>query len=170
MSLLSCTKRSKVKKAGILVLVTFSLMVISSSTVMAEEPDYMLEPEYGSVELDADFKNDPYTREIHVGGEVSIRDIGFIGYVAEAPDFDLYYEPGYDYPLIISVEPGYGLDGDDIVLLINAPDEEWYFAWESLGPEIKFENPESGLYNIWVGTISKNDYAEEATLYISEIE
>ncbi|MFP4662060.1 MAG: peptidase S1 [Halanaerobiales bacterium] len=163
-------KKGKVKETGILFLVCV-LFAVSTVLVMADEPDYTLDPEYGSVELEADFEPDPYTREILVGGDVSLSDLGFAGYVAEAPDFDLYYEPDYGYPLIISVEPGHNLDAEDIVLLINDPDGDWYFNWDdSNGPGIKFDDPESGLYDIWVGTLSQDDYAEEATIHISEIE
>jgi len=58
----------------------------------------------------------------------------------------------------------------DTTLLINLPDGTWVADDDSgggLDPLLRFANPQSGRYDIYVGTYKK-DFVE-ATLYISEL-
>ena len=43
--------------------------------------------------------------------------------------------------------------GHDTVLLVNAPDGQFYYADDSSGqnPTLTFSNPQAGLYDIWIG-------------------
>jgi hypothetical protein len=43
--------------------------------------------------------------------------------------------------------------GHDTVLLVNAPDGQFYYADDSSGhnPTLTFPNPQAGLYDIWIG-------------------
>ena len=126
--------------------------------------DFSLSPTYGSVELDAGFFPDPYTVDILAGGSINLSDLGYWGFVADAPDFDLYYD-GDGRTLYIYVEDA----SDDTVLLVNAPDGQWYHNDDMVGlnPGISFPNAQSGLYDIWVGTFG-DDFVD-STLAISEI-
>ena len=103
--------------------------------------------------------------DLDAGGPVDLSDIGYFGYVNESPDFDLYYEAG-DFSLTIRVE-----SKSDTVLLINGPDGEWLFSDDSdgLNPGITLRRPQSGLYDIWVGTAYSGDLPP-ARLIITEIE
>jgi hypothetical protein len=81
-----------------------------------------------------------------------------------APDYDLYYAAG-NTRLTIYVNSSY-----DTVLLINAPDGRWYYSDDDGGgfnPSITFRNPQSGLYDIWIGTYD-NARGLPAQLYITE--
>ncbi|MEX2443186.1 MAG: hypothetical protein WD492_06265 [Alkalispirochaeta sp.] len=125
--------------------------------------DWQLQPTYGDTDLTAGFQPDPFERDVVAGGEMNLSELGYYGYVADAPDFDLRYTSG-EYRLTIKVE---NTDADTL-LLINAPDGEWHFNDDSNGldPAITFSPPQDGLYDIWIGTLS-GDYAD-ATLVITE--
>lgn len=75
------------------------------------------------------------------------------GYVAQAPDFTLYYDPA-GYPnawLDISVT------GEcDTTLLINGQDATWNYNDDTDGfhPRVRYENAAAGRYDVWVGTYS----------------
>lgn len=115
-------------------------------------PNWELDPTFGSVELGEGFKRDPYVVEIVAGGSLDLESsLGFYGYVAEAPDFDLYYE-GNDSLLYIYVDNA----SEDTVMLVNTPDGEWLFSDDGNGvnPGIVFQGPSNGLYDIWVGSMN----------------
>lgn len=129
-------------------------------------PDWQLQPPFGAVELSAGFLPDPYSRNVTAGGGFNLQNCGFswAGYVARAPDFDLYYNSGSS-PLTFYVNSSF-----DTVLLINAPDGRWYFDDDSAGnlnPAITFNNPESGLYDVWIGTYQPGS-GLRAQLFITE--
>jgi hypothetical protein len=71
------------------------------------------------------------------------------GYVSgERPDVDLYYNAGA-FPLILSAR-----SDEDTTLVVRAPDGAWYCDDDSgsgLNPSIRFGEPGSGNYHIWVG-------------------
>jgi hypothetical protein len=130
------------------------------------EPDWSLEPNYGSVDLTGGFTPDPYTVDLTSGGSVNLDSMGFWGYVSSAPDFDLYYEPtGYELYIYVAEASG------DTVLLVNDPSGEWHFSDDEDGlglrSGVRFAHPEAGLYDIWVGSFYDEYY--DAVLAISEI-
>ena len=130
--------------------------------------DYSADPTYGSETLQSGFTPDPFQFNLTAGGATDVSDsIGGScrGFVADAPDFDLIFEAGSDYPLAISVAAG-----EDTTLVINGPDGRWYCdddSGDGVNPSVVFRNPDSGLYNIWVGTY-ENDMTS-ATLAVSEL-
>lgn len=135
-----------------------------SQPVTEATPDWTLEPTYGRVDLESGFTPDPYTVDLVAGGGIDIEALGFYGFVAEAPDVDLYYEAGV-FDLYVYVEDADG----DTTLLINDPSGNWHFNDDvnGLNPGIEFAGPESGLYNIWIGTFESD--LTDATLAISEL-
>lgn len=145
--------------------IVVAVSLLTTLAVSLSAQDWSLNPTYGRVTLSAGFSPDPYTVSVTAGGSISAsgRCSDCTGYVANAPDFDLYYTPG-SYALYIYVE-----SSADTTLLINAPDQEWYGSDDALGrnPMIVFSTPQDGLYDIWVGTYGGESAA--ATLYISEI-
>lgn len=136
-------------------------MVLVAGAVGAQ--DWQLTPTYGDTELAAGFQPDPFKQSVVAGGTIDLAELGYYGYVADAPDFDVRYTSG-EYAFTIKVENTTA----DTLLLVNAPDGRWHFNDDSdgLDPAITFSPPQDGLYDVWVGTLS-GDYAE-ATLVITE--
>lgn len=130
--------------------------------------DFMLPANYGNVDLTGGFVPDPYLVELMAGGDVeaeSASDQFCRGFVTVAPDVELTFEPG-GLDLYISA-----LSDRDTTLVINGPDGEWHCNDDGAGdfnPGITFENPQAGVYDIWVGTYSSGP-AAEAVLAISEL-
>ncbi len=122
-----------------------------SAGVAAACPNWQAAPSFGQIELWAGFTPDPYVRNITAGGRYDLAgcfgSAGWGGSVASRPDFDLYWR-GATGQLTIAVSSGH-----DTVLLVNAPDGQWYYADDSRGmnPVITFYNPQQGLYDIWIG-------------------
>ncbi len=44
----------------------------------------------------------------------------------------------------------------DAVLLVNAPDGSWFYSddYRGTNPAITFQNPQEGLYDIWIGPMT----------------
>lgn len=129
--------------------------------------DYSLDANYGSVELEGGFSPDPHVVELIAGGPLAARDAADArcrGFVTAAPDYEVIFTPGM-LDLFISV-----IADEDTTLVINTPSGEWKCNDDNvaLNPGYHFENPEEGVYDIWVGTYREGDGAE-ARLFISEL-
>jgi hypothetical protein len=126
--------------------------------------DWSLPPAFGTVDLESGFIPDPYLVGLTAGGRQNLERVGRTGYVAEAPDYDLNYVSG-SFNLYIFVES----QGADTVLLVCDPSGRYFYSDDRIGtrPGIVFQDPESGLYDIWVGTYNPSNTS--ATLAISEI-
>ncbi|HKK48666.1 MAG TPA: hypothetical protein VJ932_06185, partial [Alkalispirochaeta sp.] len=116
---------------------------------ITELVDWSLPPLYGTIDLASGFRPDPFLVEVTAGGNRNLRNVGRVGYVAEAPDFDLNYSSG-PYNLYIFVDT----QGADTVLIVCDPSGRYFYSDDQIGtrPGMHFSNPESGLYDIWVGT------------------
>ena len=110
-------------------------------------PNWEANPSFGQIDLNAGFMPDPYVRNITAGGRYDLagcfNSYGWGGSVASRPDFDLYWN-GSSAALTIAVQ-----SHSDTVLLINAPDGQWYYSDDPSA--ITFSNPQAGLYDIWIG-------------------
>ena len=128
--------------------------------------DVSLAPTYGDVELEYDFRPDPYIVQLEAGGPINLEGMGYFGYVYDAPDVDLYYTAG-PYSLTIKVQNA----GGDTILLVNSPDGEWHFNDDTNGldPAITFQKPASGLYDIWIGTVYEGEIFD-AQVAITEMD
>jgi hypothetical protein len=135
---------------GIMLLISVCSVSAQSKNPGPTTPDWRLDSSYGSIDLDAGFWPDPELTSVRAGGSVSLSSLGYSGYVAEAPDLDLYYDAGTS-PLFIYVAE----QDSDTVLLVNDPNGNWHYNDDGAGgtrPGIRFSNPESGMYNVWIGT------------------
>ncbi|MDH3205470.1 MAG: hypothetical protein OEO79_02605 [Gemmatimonadota bacterium] len=137
----------------------------SGASSQSGAPDLSLDPLYGNVRLDGGFLPDPHTVSVRAGGSIEV-DVGSCsyGFVANAPDVDLFYTPSGGRDLYIYVE-----GGEDTTLLINRPDGSWTCdddGHTGTNPLVVLQKAEEGLYDIWVGTYG--DDVSDATLYISE--
>lgn len=138
-----------------------------AATGAAVAQNYNLNPIYGTVSLTAGFMPDPQVVNLQSGGQVNASSISSScrGYIANAPDVRLMYRAG-SYPLIISVA-----SAADTTLVVNAPNASWYCDDDSgvngLNPMVRFNNPLSGQYDIWIGSYRGGNHA--AQLHISEL-
>ncbi|MBR9826809.1 MAG: hypothetical protein GYB36_13580 [Alphaproteobacteria bacterium] len=130
--------------------------------------DPALPPNYGSVALNAGFIPDPHTVSLQAGGDQDVWDAvgGFCrGHASRAPDYNLEYQAGGFDLYISAVMQG------DATLIVNGPDGQYYCDDDSAGdlnPGLLIDGPQSGTYNIWVGTYSDIDPVP-ASLHISEL-
>jgi hypothetical protein len=110
-------------------------------------PNWQASASFGQINLNAGFMPDPYVRNITAGGSYDLAGCfgsnGWGGSVASKPDFDLYWN-GSSAALTIAVNTN-----ADAVLLINAPDGQWYYSDDPSA--LTFSNPQPGLYDIWIG-------------------
>jgi len=126
---------------------------------------------YGSVELAGNFQPDPHVVQVVAGGNISADALGSDckGYISEAPDYELSYTGGSDYPLSF-----YVVGGGDTTLVINDPSGNWVcnddFDSNSVqGAGVVLSDPPTGTYDIWIGTYSAGESGASAELWITEL-
>ncbi len=145
------------------ILTSLAVLAISAA---AGAQDISADPAFGTVTLEGGFVPDPHTTELVAGGSIAVADqgAGCTGYIASAPDVDFNFTAG-ELPLNI-----YVTSESDTTLVINLPDGTWLCNDDAEGfnPAVAIASPQSGLYNIWVGTYDA-DAAAAATLKISEL-
>ncbi|MEM9010290.1 MAG: hypothetical protein AAGE18_03630 [Pseudomonadota bacterium] len=136
-------------------LAVLGAMMLSAGAVQAC-PDWRLagqELYYSGDEL--------YTPRYHgvvAGGNVDLRKCrtaqGAVGFVAAAPDFELYFSGSRNYTLELRV-----VSECDSVLLINTGNANWYFDDDdngNLDAMIRLTRPSEGWYDIWIGALDRN--------------
>jgi hypothetical protein len=138
-----------------------------AAATSAAAQDLSAQPTYETVNLNSGFPNDPYNVSVSSGGSIDASGIGSpcTGYIANAPDVRLNYQSG-SLPLYI-----YATSDSDTTLIVNAPDGQWYCDDDSnggLNPQVTFLKPQSGQYDIWIGTYASADF-RPATLHVSEL-
>jgi len=129
-----------------------ALALIGSSAAQ----DWHAAPDHDPVRLTTGFTPDPYQVTVVSGGDQDASKLGSpcVGFVANAPDVDLYYTAGNQYKLsIVTVAAE---NGNDPTLVIHGPDGRWYcnddMTPNDVNAGITFTNPMSGLYDVWVGS------------------
>jgi hypothetical protein len=143
-----------------------AVLAVSASAAVAQ--NYNLNPTYGTVALNGGFTPDPYVVNLQSGGNINASNLSSScrGFIANAPDVRLNWRSG-SLPLIISVA-----SGADTTLVVNGPDGSWYCdddgGVNGLNPALRFNSPQSGQYDIWVGTYG-NASLQPAQLHISEL-
>lgn len=144
------------------------LLAVSVAAPQAQAQDINGRPNYGTVNLRSGFTPDPQVTAVQSGGNINAERLGSgcRGYISGSPDKRLVYNSG-SYPLIISVD-----SRADTTLVVNAPDGRWYCdddgGANGLNPALRFDNPQSGRYEIWVGTYGSSRL-QPARLHISEV-
>lgn len=147
-----------------------SLAAIALISTQVAAQDTSADPTYETVRLSAGFTPDPYTVELSSGGSIDAETLSgeCRGFIANAPDVRLHYESGSGVlPLIIKVE-----SDADTTLVVNAPNGSWYCDDDTgggLNPLMRFDDPDGGRYEIWVGTYSDSTL-QDATLSFSELD
>jgi hypothetical protein len=130
--------------------------------------DYNADPNFGTLNLASGFQPDPQVVAVRSGGEINAASISpsCAGFISSAPDVRLNYTAG-SLPLILSVAAD-----ADTTLVVNGPDGSWYCdddgGVNGLNPMVRFNDPKSGQYDIWIGTYG-NASLQPAQLNISEL-
>jgi hypothetical protein len=140
-----------------------ALFALGAAHARADEPDPNLKA-YDFATLNAGFRPDPFSTKLTAGGKVETKLGGVKAYVPKAPHLWLNYTAG-SYPLRIYVEAK-----GDTTLLVRLPNGTWVANDDGgvgLNPQLTFAKPQSGRYDIWVGTFGPKNVAN-ATLKISE--
>lgn len=132
----------------------------------AAAQDASLTAAYGEIRLNAGFTPDPYVVNVQAGGSVNGAQLpgACTGYIASAPDFEVTYSAG-SLPLVFRT-----MSSEDTTLIINGPDGQWYCDDDSYGDgdaQVRFNRPQSGTYDIWVGKFGSGGTAS-ARLLITE--
>ena len=132
----------------------------------AVSQDVTQSPTFGTRTVNTGFTPDPITVSLQSGGNIDASHLGgdCKGMVAARPDYRIQYHAGTTLPLIISVN-----SASDTTLVVNGPDNHWACNDDTNGtnPMVRYDHPQSGQYDIWVGTYG-NSGLHQATLGISE--
>lgn len=130
--------------------------------------DYNLDPTFGWLNLMTGYVPDPAIIPLIAGGDIDAASLGdgCVGFVANAPDFRVNYEAGSQFPLIISV-----VSDADTTLVVNDAGGAWHCNddTDGLNPVVRFDQPASGQYDVWVGVYADAPAEAPAGLYISEV-
>ncbi len=126
--------------------------------------DYNLEANYGGIQLEAGFRDDPHLVEMVSGAtedafvDVAATEIGAdcVGYSTPSPDYKIQWtgsSQGLRIFFLSTQEEG------DTTLIINLPDGSWMCADDSSGlnPLIDIVDPAEGQYDIWVGSFAPTE-------------
>lgn len=152
------------KIMGTLVLVA----AIAVTPQIAAAQDASLNANFGSVRLNSGFTPDPHRVSITAGGSIDAYDDtplpqACVGMISDAPDYEVTYSAG-GLPLVFRT-----LSSVDTTLIINGPDGTWSCdddGYGDLDAEVRFNRPQSGTYDVWVGTFGGS--TARATLLITE--
>jgi hypothetical protein len=123
---------------------------------------------FGAASLRSGFTPDPHRVSVYAGGSIDVyKDTGLpaacVGAISEAPDYRVNYTAG-SLPLVFRT-----ISSADTTLIINGPDGSWSCDDDSYGDgdaEVRFQNPASGQYDIWVGVLGTA--GANATLLVTE--
>ena len=144
------------------------LLAASLASTSSQAQNINGRPNFGTVSLRSGFTPDPSVTAVVSGGNINASRVSSAcrGFISSAPDVRLVYSSG-SYPLIISAA-----SSSDTTLVVNAPDGRWYCdddgGVNGLNPSLRFNRPQSGRYEIWVGSYRSGENSN-ARLNISEV-
>ena len=144
-------------------------LICGAQPVAGPLPDYSVRPSVGEIALQAGFLPDPHVRQIPAGGQINAAVLGWgcVGWIAREPDFRLNWTAGPGgRPLILSVD-----STADTTLVVNDASGNWRCdddgGIRGANPSVRISAPESGQYDIWVGTYEQGGF-RPSELHISE--
>ena len=135
----------------------------------ATGPDPARDPLYGEISLSRGFQPSPYAVQLVGGGRSKaanhLADPACRGYVSEAPDYSVYLSEDMAGLRLAVYSPA------AMTLLINGADGRWHCSAGDSGgdPAISFDYALSGLYDVWVGSQERGNYAA-SIFYLTEYE
>jgi len=165
---------SLIQAAKLLALASVTLVMLQAANT-AWAQNLNAEPLFGSISLEAGFSSTPFTVEVSPGGEDESFVLGdeCYGYIRFAqPDFVLNYQadPSGERPLGV-----FALSDLDITMAINDPAGDWHCNDDSLylsgtNSGIQFNDPQSGDYQIWIGSYEGGAESITTMLAITEVD
>jgi hypothetical protein len=133
------------------------LALAPSAAAQQQQLDRNLDPNYGSVTLEPNFRPNPHQVSIVAGGDMQASNIisGCIGWVTGQPDFRLTFRANGDVRALDIRTTSAG----DTTLIVQGPDYQWSCNDDANGmnPAVTIAYPQSGDYAIWVGTYVDED-------------
>jgi serine protease Do len=123
--------------------------------------DWAQAPFFGTTDLASGFMPDPHSVTISAGGSVDVSSGAYgshcSGYASSAPDFQLNWSaPGSSLQIYFVAD-----DIGDATLIVNSANGDWLCnddAPGTLNPSVTIEAPESGRYDIWVGSYNQGEF------------
>ncbi|MGP1274596.1 MAG: hypothetical protein ACQRW7_04165 [Caulobacterales bacterium] len=145
---------------------------IGAPAALAQSEAQASAPRHGTETLQAGFADDPRTFRVQAGGALPASRIGgedCRGHVTQAPTFSLTYEDAGDvFDLMVSAA-----SEADTTLMVRTPSGAFLCdddgGASGFNPGVTAESPQSGQYDIWVGTYSSGIGYPDAALHISEL-
>lgn len=124
--------------------------------------DYRLAANYGGIQINAGFREDPHVLEMHSGatpnGFVDITslqiDTECRGFSTPSPDYKVLWT-GQSQGFRIMFYSDDRTTSGDTVLIVNLPDGSWRCVDDSFNttnPTVDILNPAEGQYDIWVAS------------------
>ncbi len=136
-----------------------SLLLLLPGVVAAQDVlDPNEAPTYGAVALASGFQPDPHIITVLSGGNVDVSGLGIgegcRGFATTQPDVQLTWSGRTDMLRIFFVGEG------DATLIVSDPTEQISCNddFNSQNPAIEFANPASGIYDVWIGSFSAEDF------------
>ena len=135
----------------------------------ADELDPSLASNFGSTDLTAGFSPDPFSVDLVSGGPIDASYLGngCRGSATPSSDYDVTYTAGGQSLLRFY----FVAETADTTLIVNAPDGSWHCNDDAPGtidPMVDFANPDSGRYDIWIGSYETGT-ENAGTLYVTEV-
>ncbi|CAN5212809.1 peptidase S1 [soil metagenome] len=142
-----------------------------AGTAPATAQDASLRPNFGSVNLRAGFTPDPMVVRMTAGGDINSNDASSlggecVGMITDAPDYRINYTAAPGVKLTIRIR-----SQSDTTLVVNGPNGNWYCnddIGSSTNPGVVYRTPQSGVYDVWVGTYGSDPAPAE--IRITELE
>ncbi len=147
---------------------TATATAATDAPTVAPTLNFSATPNYGSTALTSGFVPDPHNISVSAGGSVNVSYLGgsCSGYATSAPDYSVNYTAGA-FPLLRFYFIG---TSGDSTMIVNSPSATYTCVDDSFGtlnPTVDFESPQSGRYDIWVGTFASGT-STGGTLYVTE--
>jgi len=155
--------------------------LLAMATAVAQ--DWRREPTFGATHLQSGFVPDPAEYPLTAGGgsnPVNVSDLNLYdsatgqrcgqAFITRSPDFRFFFQEGTSFNFLRFYVVTH--NGADATLLVNMPNTQWRCnddAHGTLMPAIDFTNPDSGQYDVWVGTWDASSH-NPATFYITELQ
>lgn len=146
-------------------------LAVMAASLPAMAQDASQRPNFGTVNLRAGFTPDPMVVPITAGGNVNSNDASSlggecVGMITDAPDYRINYTAEAGVKLTIRIR-----SNADTTLVVNGPNGNWYCnddIGSSTNPGVVYRTPQSGQYDVWVGTYGETP--ARAEIRITELE